>query len=100
MTHSNPITALALYQYKSCPFCAITRQALDNIKIKVELRDTQLQPHYRSELIQQGGRPQVPCLRIEKQNGETQWLYESRDIIAYLKNLEQQVAKQKNAANA
>ena len=36
-------------------------------------------------LRQGGGKTQVPCLRIENDNHPTQWLYESDDIIAFLK---------------
>ena len=36
------------------------------------------------ELIEQGGQYMVPCLRIEKEDGTAQWLYESTDIIRYL----------------
>ncbi|WP_189484249.1 glutathione S-transferase N-terminal domain-containing protein, partial [Alishewanella tabrizica] len=42
---------------------------------------------FRSELQQQGGKVTVPCLQITPDNAETgqvQWLYESKDIIAYL----------------
>lgn len=38
---------------------------------------------YRDELITQGGRIMVPCLRIEE-GGEVKWLYESTDIIQFL----------------
>jgi glutathione S-transferase len=38
---------------------------------------------YRQELLEQGGKVKVPCLRIE-QDGQVKWLYESNDIIAYL----------------
>ena len=53
--------SLSLYHYRACPYCAITRQVIESIGIKsagieVELRDTQLHPEYRSELIRQGGR--------------------------------------------
>ena len=34
-----------------------------------------------------GGKYQVPCLRITQENNEDNWLYESDDIILYLKNL-------------
>lgn len=39
------------------------------------------------ELIRGGGRPTVPCLRIENDKGEVQWMYESLDIIDYLAEL-------------
>jgi glutathione S-transferase len=36
------------------------------------------------ELIEQGGKRQVPCLRITKEDGEVEWLYESKEIRRYL----------------
>ena len=82
-THGN--STLALYQYRACPFCARTQQVINGLNIKIESRDIQINPKYRSELIQKGGSPQVPCLRIENDKGQVQWLYESADIIKYLK---------------
>ena len=38
---------------------------------------------YQSELVAGGGKGQVPCLRIEKEDGQIQWMYESNDIIKY-----------------
>lgn len=38
---------------------------------------------YAEELIKQGGKRQVPCLRIE-QGSKVKWLYESADIVAYI----------------
>jgi glutaredoxin len=82
--------ALALYYYDGCPFCHMTLKALDKIKqdgeLDIELRHIRRQPQYRTELIKQGGKPQVPCLRIELAEGKTTWLYESRDIIDYLRS--------------
>lgn len=43
-------------------------------------------PEHNAELIAGGGKSQVPCLRIENQAGEASWLYESIDIIRYLRN--------------
>ncbi len=41
------------------------------------------------ELRKGGGKSQVPCLRIEHESEKgkvsVQWLYESEDIIAYIK---------------
>ena len=36
------------------------------------------------ELIAGGGRATVPCLRIERDEDETEWLYESVDIMRFL----------------
>ncbi len=73
-----------LYQYPSCPFCHRVRQFMDEAGIDVPMRDTLRDPAARRELVEGGGRATVPCLRIE-QNGHVRWLYESRDIIDYLK---------------
>ena len=83
---TNQSQALSLYYYDGCPFCNMTLKALENIDLDIELRHIRRQPQYRTELIKQGGKPQVPCLRIEDDTGETNWLYESRDIISYLRS--------------
>jgi len=75
---------LALYHYDSCPFCAKTRRAIDELDLKIELRNIQTNDQHRNDLRQGGNKTQVPCLRIEKLKGETQWLYESDDIIKFL----------------
>jgi len=94
-TSGQEIKKLALYHYQSCPFCGITREAIKYMEkgasgkpatYQIDQRDILKQPKYRKELINGGGKPQVPCLRIETNNGTIQWLYESRDIIAFLQN--------------
>ena len=40
----------------------------------------------KAELIDGGGKKQVPCLRIQK-GKEIEWLYESDAIIDYFQNL-------------
>jgi glutaredoxin len=75
---------LALYQFHSCPFCIITRRTLRRLGLNVELRDAQNDPQWSSELTEQGGKRQVPCLRITKEDGEVEWLYESKEIRRYL----------------
>ena len=72
-----------LYQFKACPFCVKVRRAIKRKGLKVETRDAKNNQQYRQELLEQGGKVKVPCLRIEKDNQVT-WLYESNDIIAYL----------------
>jgi glutaredoxin len=76
---------MSLYQFEGCPFCIKVRRALKKMNLKIELRDAQNNEHYKRELIQEGGSHQVPCLRIEKDNGSVQWMYESSDIILFLR---------------
>lgn len=76
---------LSLYQFYACPFCVKTRRALRRLNLNVELRDAQNDVARRSELEKQGGKIQVPCLRIDE-GDEPTWLFESSEIIAYLEN--------------
>lgn len=74
---------MALYQYFACPFCIKTRRAIHRLNLPIALRDAQNNPEHRAALATDGGKIQVPCLRIDEPSG-TRWLYESGDIIAYL----------------
>ena len=75
---------LALYQFDSCPYCARVRHAIDRLGVDIEIRDTIKNPENRQELIREGGRSMVPCLRIQQPDGSVEWMYESADIIDYL----------------
>ena len=75
--------SLALYHYHACPFCIRTRRAIRRLNILIELRDAQNDPIHRAALLAEGGKIQVPCLRIAEPDG-TRWLYESRDIVGFL----------------
>ena len=72
-----------LYQTNSCFFCTKVKVALRDLNIDVAMVDVRLQPQKRQEMIEQGGQSQVPCLKISA-GEQTQWLYESDDIIEYL----------------
>ncbi len=85
MTQATNVKNLSLYHFQACPFCARTRQVIDLLGLDIPKKDTRLKPAYRTELVQQGGRSQVPCLKIETLDGQTEWLYESSDIIKYLR---------------
>ncbi|MBS9404563.1 glutathione S-transferase N-terminal domain-containing protein [Halomonas sp. TRM85114] len=76
---------LALYQFRSCPFSIKVRREITRLNLKIEVRDAQLDPEHRRELKEGGGKVQVPCLRIANPDGPAQWMYESRDIIAWLR---------------
>lgn len=75
---------LALYHYDSCPFCAKTRDVIDELGLPVDLKNIQKDHQHLIDLQQGGKKQQVPCLRIEQSGGHTQWLYESDDIINFL----------------
>lgn len=76
--------SLALYQFKTCPFCIKVRQELRRLSLNIELRDARNDPDHRQALLQGGGEVKVPCLKITDEQGASQWMYESSDIIRYL----------------
>ncbi len=75
---------LKLYQYNACPFCVKVRRAMKRMSLPIEIRDIRVNPEYKKELEHEGGRLMVPCLRIENEDGQYTWMYESSDIIRYL----------------
>ena len=79
------MSSFALYYYDQCPFCQMVLREMNNLPVKVELKNTLKDPQNRQDLIQGGGRSTVPCLRITNESNQVQWLYESRDIVQYLK---------------
>lgn len=74
---------LALYQFHLCPFCVKVRRAMRRLNLPIETRDALNDPAHREALLAGGGEIKVPCLAIQA-DGETRWMYESSDIIAWL----------------
>ncbi len=73
---------LALYYYPTCPYCRkVTRFINKNDLDQIELKNINQDEQAEAELIEIGGKRQVPCLFID---GEP--LYESDDIIDWLKS--------------
>ncbi len=75
---------LILYQFRTCPFCIKVRREMRRLSLNIELRDAQKDQQNREELLQGGGQIKVPCLKITDEQGNSQWMYESSDIIQYL----------------
>ncbi len=74
---------MSLYQFYACPFCIRTRRAIHRLNLPIETRDAQKDLVQRETLLREGGKIQVPCLRIEE-NGQTTWLYDTTVVISYL----------------
>ncbi|MCA9366611.1 glutathione S-transferase N-terminal domain-containing protein [Candidatus Kaiserbacteria bacterium] len=72
---------LTLYFKPTCPFCAKVRATLEELQLEVELKDITADDAIRAELIEKGGKGQVPYL-IDSEAGVA--MYESGDIIAHL----------------
>jgi glutaredoxin len=76
---------LALYLTPYCPYCVRVRRAIDELGVEVEERDISKERRFRDELVRARGRSTVPVLRISRQNTRDEWMPESADIVAYLK---------------
>lgn len=77
--------SLALFQYKTCPFCIKVRQEMHRLSLNIEQLDAQQEGTNREALVIGGGTAKVPCLRITDKVGKHQWMYESGAIITYLR---------------
>ncbi|MDB2543529.1 glutaredoxin [Woeseiaceae bacterium] len=78
---------VALYQFGTCPFCIKVTRFIHQNSLNIELRNTRKDPDHKTDLVNLGGKYQVPCLRIAKENEKDFWLYESDEIISYFKKL-------------
>lgn len=77
------LEGLVLYHFDSCPFCRRVRAVLQQQGWIMEERDILQNGTWRDELLQGGGKTQVPCLRIE-QGDDVHWMYESADIVRFI----------------
>lgn len=81
------VQGFQLYQFHACPFCVKVRRKMRELNVSIELKDAKNDPLARAELEQQGGKIQVPCLKmLDSATGEVTWLYESKAIVEFLEN--------------
>lgn len=78
---------LTLYHMGHCPYCKRVIKVIQNNKMSVNYKDLDAHEKFRKELISGGGKQQVPCLLISVKGKSDQWLYESQDIIEFIKQL-------------
>lgn len=69
-----------LFIMSTCPYCQKVLRYMEGAGIELPLLDITRDPAARERLVEVGGKAQVPCLFIDGTP-----LYESDDIIAYLK---------------
>ena len=70
---------LTLYYFPSCPYCRLVLECLYRLDLKIPMRDIRSEPGARDELLEIGGKGQVPCLVIDGKP-----LYESDNIVGWL----------------
>jgi len=75
---------MVLYQFNQCPFCVKTRRQIHRLALNIEKRDARNDEKWNQELINDGGKYQVPCLKITDTDGSVEWMYESTEINQYL----------------
>ncbi|GLX79315.1 glutaredoxin [Thalassotalea insulae] len=75
---------LSLYQLPACPFCVKVRRAMKRGGLNIAVKNINKDNSLRQELVEQGGKHKVPCLKIVNDNQEVTWLYESSDIKQYI----------------
>jgi len=78
--------SLALYYSPTCPFCKMVLHTIDQLGVKVELRNIDENTDFLNELVTARNRATVPVLHITSPDGDKRWMPESRDIIRYLEN--------------
>ena len=61
---------MALYQFKTCPFCIKVRRHTKRLSLNIETRDAQHDPTSRTQLLTGGGVLKVPCLKVTNEAGE------------------------------
>lgn len=76
---------LSLYQLPACPFCVKVRREIKRNGLNITLKNINKNESFREELIEEGGKRTVPCLRIvDEKNKQVRWMYESSIINQYL----------------
>ncbi len=75
-----------LYHSDLCGYCWKVRGVIDDLGVEVELRDIGASRDHASELREARGRTTVPVLRRVDAQGQSDWMPESGDIIAYLRS--------------
>ena len=71
-----------LYYKPPCPFCQRVLEVADSLGVEFDLRDISDEEEFAAELVEKGGKRQVPFL-VDTENNVS--MYESDDIITYIK---------------
>lgn len=75
----------SLFELPACPFCVKVRRECRRLALDIRRLNVKQDTKSLQYLEFDGGKYQVPCLRIEKSDGTAEWLYESSEIISRLR---------------
>jgi len=78
---NDALEPLLLYNMEGSPYCRKVREALSELDLSHVVRNLPKGSAKRAELVQRGGKMQVPYL-VDPNTGRA--MYESDDIVAYL----------------
>jgi glutaredoxin 3 len=73
---------LNLYYKESCPFCQRVMEMAENLGVEFELKDIEADDAIAAELVEKGGKRQVPYL-VDTEKDVA--MYESGDIVDYIR---------------
>lgn len=83
--HSGDSIHYAIYVSRFCGACYRVLRTVNELQLDVEVRDVTLHPSLRNEIREATGRRTVPVMRMTYEDGREEWMFESRDIAAYLR---------------
>lgn len=72
---------ITMYMKPTCPFCRRVAAVIDRLELEVEMKDIAEDEAFATELIEKGGKQQVPYL-VDTEHDVA--MYESDDIVAHL----------------
>lgn len=74
---------MQLYYCPQCPDSITVKRRCQKLGLRVVEKDVERVNAYRNELVNGGGAPRVPCLRIDD-GDQSSWLYSLDSILGYL----------------
>lgn len=97
---------LTVYEMLACPFCVKVRREIHRQGLKITTVDVKQSADEMGRLVNEGGKFQVPCLRVDTSSDtispstvsiqpsstssdkeKVQWIYESDEIIEHIQSL-------------
>ena len=97
---------LTVYEMLACPFCVKVRREIHRQGLKITTVDIKQSADEMVRLVNEGGKFQVPCLRVDTSSNtispstvsiqpsstssdkeKVQWIYESDQIIEHIQSL-------------
>ncbi len=80
------LAGCSLYHFQISPYATRVRSELARLQVEIPMFDVLEEPKAYADLMAGGKIDQVPCLRIAFKGEPERWLYESKDIITFLRS--------------